>query len=107
IIGLIPEKRVVVQSESLDGITPAKSKLPVFVGIGLLGVLVVSIAFGVKARNEKQLKAEYEDELQSAQHQFEESRSLTGINSARAKELILSARTTVKQLEEQGIDDPE
>lgn len=105
VISLIPEKKVMVSEETIEGGGQSKSKLPALIGVVLLGGLLLSIAFGVKTRNAQQLKAEYQDELLAAQHQFEESRSLAGINSARAKELILSARQTVNNLKSQGIED--
>lgn len=105
IIKIIPERRVLIKDDiSIDG-KPQKSKLPVVVGVVLLMLLSVSIWYGAKTRSEQIKKAEYQDELQSAKHQFEEARSLSQINAPRAKELILSAKNTVTELENKGIED--
>jgi len=107
LIRLIPDRKMMVRNEDERFGRPSRSKLPMMVGIGLLIALLVSIWFGVRARNVQEKKAEYQDELQSAQHQFDEARSLSGIDSQRAKELILSAKQTVDNLESRGIEDSE
>lgn len=107
LIRIIPERKVVLREDTIDNISTKRSKIPVIMGIFMLVGLLLSIWFGVNARSTQQRKAEYQDELLAAQHQFDEARSLSEINAVRAKELILSAKQTVDQLNERGIEDEE
>lgn len=101
---LIPDKKMIVKTDT-EG--PQKSKAPVIAGAALIGLLLVSIVFGMKAREEKAIKESYQDELVAAQHEYDEAQSLSGINEIRAKELILSAQSRVSGLQERGIEDPQ
>lgn len=103
-LSVIPDKKMVVKTDT-EG--PQKSKAPVIAGVALLGILLVSIVFGMKAREEKAIRESYQDELTSAQHEYDEAQSLSGINEIRAKELILSAQNRVSELQERGIEDPQ
>jgi len=106
----LPEKRIggrgiTVRSDTIDMEAKAKRRTAPIVGIILLGLLVVSMFFGIMQRREKLYKEKYEERLTQAWHQYDEASALSGLNKARARELVVAARETAKSLEEEGVKD--
>ncbi len=105
LIARIPERRMTVHPDlaDLDG---RKNKTRIlFVGGILLLILGVSIVFGGIQRSSKLARSKYEDRLVTAQHQLQEAKTLSTINQARARELLLSARQTLTDIKNEGVKD--
>lgn len=105
---VLPEKRIYIRGEAQEfegGIQGRK--VAISVGIILLVLLLVSIAFGVRQKRLKDSRLKYETRLTQAQHEFEESLKLASISQERARELFLSSRSLVSQIEDEGFQDEE
>jgi len=105
---VLPEKRIYVRGEAQEfegGIQGRK--VAISVGIILLVLLLVSIGFGVRQKGLKDSRLKYETRLTQAQHEFEESLKLASISQERARELFLSSRNLVSQIEDEGFKDEE
>jgi len=103
----LPERRLVVRSETVDMETKKRWQVAPLVGVVMLVVLGVSIFFGVKQRREKITRERYESRLTAAWHDYREAQSLVGLNAGRARELVVAARQVVEQLRAEGVEDPE
>ncbi|OGM32699.1 hypothetical protein A2803_01440 [Candidatus Woesebacteria bacterium RIFCSPHIGHO2_01_FULL_44_21] len=99
----LPERRIIIHGG--EGNTRARKAS--LVGIILLVVLGISVYFGVQRRADTLRREEYSPKLSEARHDFEEARELSGISSSRARELILRAHQTTKELKSQGVEDEE
>ena len=101
-----PERKIYVKGVEDEEIeVPQKKKLMVTVGAILLVLLVVSIAFGIRAKRIKEEKGRYEARLTQAQHEYEEAIDLVSLNPDRARELFVSSRTTTDTLKGEGVKD--
>ncbi|HEX6977122.1 MAG TPA: hypothetical protein VF185_02055 [Patescibacteria group bacterium] len=105
-IAILPERRIFVRGEN-DFAPTHKKKMAVSIGLVLLVLLAVSIAFGAKQNASKFSKSKYEGKLIQAQHDFEEAKSLSlsSLNPSRARDLVLGAKTAVDDLNAQGVKD--
>ncbi len=105
-IAILPERRIFVRSD-VDFTPSHKKRMAVSIGLVLLLLLGVSIAFGAKQNASKLSKSKYEGKLIQAQHDFEEAKSLSSssLNPSRARELVLGAKTAVDDLTSQGVKD--
>jgi hypothetical protein len=103
----LPKKKFWIKQDTKDLVKEKNRSVAVFVGVILLGLLVVSIGFGIKQKRAQEYKAKYQSRLEQAQHQFGEAKSLASLNSSRARELFMEARALVLALEDEGIVDSE
>ncbi|MFZ5932736.1 MAG: hypothetical protein ACOYT7_01505 [Patescibacteria group bacterium] len=101
----LPERKIYVREGQMEEAPSQRRKVMVTVGGILLALLVVSIGFGVRAKNIKEQKSRYEARLTQAQHEFEESLSLFSLNPERARELFISAKGTADSLKSEGVKD--
>lgn len=104
ILERLPERRIVVHGG--EGDVDVRAKKASLVGLVLLIILGVSVYFGIQRRAEALRKSEYEPKLASAEHDLSEARDLATISRTRARELILRARKTTRELKDQGVRDP-
>ncbi len=103
IIAVLPERKIFVRGEDFN--PNHKRQVAVSVGLILLLLLGVSISFGIKQRSNKSAISKYEGKLIQAQHDFSEAQSLSSLNPSRARELVLGAKTSVEDLNREGIKD--
>ncbi len=101
LLALIPERRIIVHG----GTEGSRAKKASLIGIFLLLILGVSVYFGVQRRADNVRRSEYEPKLAQAEHDLGEAKELAVISQARARELILRARSTAKELKTQGVED--
>ena len=107
IIEKLPEKKIYIKGETIELGTHINKKLAIPVGAILIGLLAVSIFFGIRQKAKRVEKQKYSEQLVQAKHEFEEAKSLYSLNPVRSRELILSARGAVEDLLAQGISDSE
>ena len=101
----LPTRKLYVRKRS-DNIEDVKSrKNAMSVGVILLILLTISIFFGIRQKNIKDLRNSYEDELSQAEHAFSESQKLVDLDNERARELFLESESIVKILLDKDIDD--
>ena len=103
----LPRRPIVVGGETTTWKPPRKGKVASLIGIILLGVLGLSIFFGVRQQEVQSLRAAYQPKLKEAQFAYSEAKALSELSPARARELVLSARDTAESLQGEGIKDPE
>jgi hypothetical protein len=82
-------------------------KTAISVGVLILALLVISIFFGIKQKNAKEKRQEYETVLTEATHQFDEANEIYSLNPQRARELFSQSKEKVSGLLEQGIENDE
>jgi len=104
----LPDPRLKVKPDTIDVETGRKRKSLPLVGLLILIILAASIVFGVKQKNAKEKQAELMGRISEIEREYEEAQSLVGLNKARAKELLLSARADAQKLKEgQGAESEE
>lgn len=106
IFGKVWKRDIFLKEKKLDRSVEKSKKTSFLVGILLLIILSVSIFFGVNQKRKTDLKASYESQLVSAEHELQESNSLYLLNPQRSRELFNQARDKISSLSLEGIDDP-
>jgi len=106
----LPERRIYIKG--IKGVSeeelPAKSKkTTLLVGAILLGLLIISIGFGVRQRRIKEERGKYASRLTTAQHEIDEAVSLASLDTGRARELFAESRTLAEALKSEGVKDVE
>ena len=101
----LPEKRIYVRPGEAEEEVPQKRRTMVTVGAILVVLLVVSIGFGIRAKNVREQKGRYEERLTQAEHEFDESLSLASLNPERARELFANSKGAAEALLGEGIKD--
>jgi len=103
----LPEtpKKLDSDTEALD--RARRRRVAPVVGGLLLLLLVVSVGFGLTAKRARDSRAQYEEVLARAVHDVSEAEALSGLNNARARQLVLGARDSATDLLERGVEDPE
>ncbi len=105
LISRISERKISITSDTLDYETKSKRKNAPLVGVILLFLLAVSIVFGVKQRQERIYRENYEARLDRAIHEYQEAESLFEIDRNRARELVMSSRELSNALKDEGVED--
>ena len=100
-----PERKIYVREEFKEDATGGSKKTTFTVGFLLLILLLVSIGFGIKQKNIKKLKSQYEPKLILAQQEFDESYGLVNVDKKRSRELFLSSQSKVNELLAEKITD--
>jgi len=103
----LPERRIFVKSPPAELTGVGNRRLAISVGLILLILLVVSIAFGIKQKAANVKKEKYETRLNQAKHDLEEAEKLYSLDAARARELFASARSLISEIESEGVEDQE
>jgi len=93
-----PERKIYVREEFKEDVTVGSKKTTFTVGFLLLILLLISIGFGIKQKNIKKLKSQYEPKLIQAQQEFDESYGLVNVDKKRSRELFLSSQSKVNEL---------
>ena len=101
----LPERRIYVRPGETEEEVPQKRRTMVTVGAILVILLVVSIGFGIRAKNVREQKGRYEERLTQAEHEFDESLSLASLNPERARELFANSKGAAEALLGEGIKD--
>jgi len=101
----LPERRIYVRPGETEEEVPQKRRTMVTVGAILVILLVVSIGFGIRAKNVREQKGRYEERLTQAEHEFDESLSLVSLNTERARELFANSKGAAEALLGEGIKD--
>ena len=96
---------VFVKRRQMDVEDLQKRKSALSIGFILLVILLVSIVFGVRQKQRRDLIATYEPRLLEAEHNLDEAESLFSISPDRARELFSLSGQIVSELEEKNIKD--
>lgn len=100
-----PERKIYVREGFKEDVFDGGNKTTFTVGFLLLILLLVSIGFGIKQKNIKRLKSQYEPKLIQAQQEYDESYGLVNADKQRSRELFLSSQSKVKELLAEKITD--
>ena len=105
IIAKLPNRRLYIRN-SIDTLEVSKKrKTALSAGIVLLLLLVVSIGFGIKERNQRVKIARYEPRLLAAQKSFDEAISLITIDAERSRSLFIEGKKMADELTNEGVTD--
>lgn len=107
ILSKLPNKQIRVQGDTVTLDIKRRKKTASFVGVVLLVILGLSILLGARTRQEKAIKDAYLPVLTQAKSDLAEARSLSGLNTPKARELLLNARNSTNELKASGVLDPE
>lgn len=99
----LPQQKIRVQGEENKSKRAKKASL---VGFVLLLVLAASVFYGMSQQQKRETKARYEPVLERAEQDLKEAIELAPLSQSRARELILSARGALRELDGQNIEDP-
>lgn len=80
-------------------------KTAVSVGLILIVLLLVSIFFGARKKNETDRLAMYEPRLEEAQRNFKEAKELVSVSPERSREHFLESQRIVNELIQEGVVD--
>lgn len=106
--GALKKKSIYLKGAGKDeGLANQKSKVSLTAGLLLLGLLLVSIFFGIRQKRISDFRKTYESELASARHEIQEAEELYPLNKTRARELFDSARGRVLGLSANGVEEEE
>lgn len=106
LIAAIPEKKLTIRSETLSLEEKKKKTKGILLGIILTLLLLISVGFGLKKQRDSAFLKTYEPVLIKAAHEYDEAKELFSLSPARARDLILSARSATTELTQKGIEDP-
>lgn len=101
----VSERKIYIREPGFSDYEAGSKKTTLTVGIILISLLFVSILFGIRQKNIKEIKSRYESRLTQALHEFEESQSLFSINPERSRELFLNSRELAEALRSEGVKD--
>lgn len=105
LISKFPNRRFYVKN-SMDNLEDNKKrKTALTAGVILLVLLMISIFFGVKERNEKVKIAKYEPRLISAQNSINEALNVVTVDIERSRQLFIEGKKTVDELKSEGVED--
>ncbi len=105
ILVILPTKESYVKEEFRNPEESKKKKVATTIGVILLVLLFLSILFGIKQKKSTDSKAQYQPILASIEHDLNEAESISAINPARARNLILTSKTQIESLSNKKIND--
>ena len=106
-IRLLPERKIVVEAGVTDIAIEKKRKSAFLIAIILIFLLVISVFYGSRQRTLKIEKLKYETIVSDINHRLEEALSLYGLNPDRSRELVLSVKESLPNLEKLQIPESE
>jgi hypothetical protein len=105
LITKLPSRRLYIRN-SIDTLEVTKKrKTALTAGLVLLMILLVSIGFGIKERNQRVKVAQYEPRLLAAQKSIDEAVGLVNVDAERSRLLFIEGKKTVDQLINEGVAD--
>lgn len=104
-ISHLPERRLIIGSDTLDLDTRSHKKKTLLVGVFLFVLLLLSMAYGTYKHRANAVVASYEKELTQAQFHTQEAKTVGSLNAIRARELLLQARAEIDSIVARGIKD--
>ncbi len=102
----LPEKRIYVNEPIQDEFVSENKKLTFSVGLILLIILAVSIAFGVRQKGINDTKKQYQGILFEAQKEVDTAISLASVSPDRSRELFFDSEQKLNQIEALKVTDP-
>lgn len=106
LIEIVPQRRDTSPEEK--GYKKRKNRAAApLAGFLLLLILGVSIFFGIREKNRKEFRQSYQPQMVEARESLHEAESLSGLDRARSRELLLNAKKIIDNLTERGIEDAE
>ena len=106
-IRLLPERKIVVEAGVTDIAIEKKRKSAFLIAIILIFLLVISVFYGSRQRTLKIEKLKYETIVSDINHRLEEALSLYSLNPDRSRELVLSVKESLPNLEKLQIPESE
>ena len=105
VLTILPQKKLYIKEEIGIVDTKKRKKTATLAGAILLFLLIISIVFGMHQQNSQNIKSKYQPILDSAEHNLEEAKNLSSIDTSHASSLILTAKSQIDGLKAQKIND--
>lgn len=103
----LPNPKIYVKQTPEFEMESQGKKTTMSIGIVLLLILVVSIGFGIRQKNIKEAKAQYQDVLIAANKDLDEALGLVDVSPDKAREFFVLAQEKLGQIESYADKDPE
>lgn len=102
----IPERSIYIKQGSVDDAFSKSKKLSFTVAVILLGLLGVSIGFGIRQNRINRVKASYVGKLAEANSDLDQAISVSGVDIGRARELFRTSESLYDQILSLKVSDP-
>lgn len=102
---MVSQKSLTVGSDTKDFGEVKKKKTAVTAGIIILLLLGVSIVFGIRQAKVRGEKKEVATKVSEIRHDLDEAKSLAGLDTSRARELMMGAKDKAESLKAMGVKD--
>ena len=102
----IPEQRIYIKQGGVDDAFSKSKKLSFTVAIILLGLLVVSIGFGIRQNRINKIKTSYVGKLNEANNDLDQAISVSGVDIGHARELFRTSEDLYNQILDLKVTDP-
>jgi hypothetical protein len=102
----IPKKGIYLKSRMGDEATSQSRKMTFSVGLILLGILIVSIGFGIRQKKVNDFKKEYQGKLAVATEQVDRAISLSSVSIDDARQLFLDSEQKLTEILALKVKDP-
>lgn len=103
----LQHRKVQVRSDLVSQESVAAKKKTLLVGFVLLGLLIVSIGFGIYQKGRLAKQSTFDAQLASANHSYDEAVNLFSLNPARSRELFAQSQTAAEELVAAGFTSQE
>lgn len=103
----IPPKNIYLKVDSPEEISPQSKKMTFTIAAILLGLLAVSIGFGIRQKGINDTKNKYQGILKQATDEVDQAISLSSVSSEKSRELFISSEQKLKQIESLNVKDTE
>jgi hypothetical protein len=98
----LPAKNIYVNKGVEEESLPAERKTTMTIGVILLVLLIVSIGFGIKKKNDDKIRAQLVTKITVARHNLDEAKGLATLNPDRARDLFNEGENILAELEKGG-----
>ena len=102
----IPQRNIYLRNEETPDISAESKKLSFTIAAILLGLLAVSIGFGIRQKGINDTKNKYEGILQQAQNEVDQAISLASVDADRSRQLFSDSEQKLNQITSMKINDP-
>lgn len=103
----LPPKNIYLKNDSPEEISPQSKKMTFTIAAILLGLLAVSIGFGIRQKGINDTKNKYQGILKQATDEVDQAISLSSVSGEKSRELFASSEQKLKEIDNLKVKDPE
>ena len=95
-------RQIFVRSGQTDEMIPTKKNTTLTVGVIILAILIISVVFGIRQKNQKEFIKGSEEKLAQATINYDKSVSLNSVDKNESRRLFLESKETAIKLKADG-----